>query len=521
MTTSIAPARSGIRQGRGPFGYVVRSEWTKFRTVRGWSFALVLAIVVTLLFSYLTAAGSHSGTCTGVGVCTTGHPFVPTGPDGEAVADEYEFVGRALTGDGATTVRVTALTGLISTLPPNAAGVLSHTRPSLASWAKAGILVTSSTKQGSAYAAVMVTGSHGVRFQYDYTHDRAGMPGPVSVAAPRWLRLVRSGDTLTGYDSTDGTNWSEIGTAHLARLPSVVQVGLFVTSPASYDQANNGRPTLATASFDQVSIQGQGASSAWRGQSIGSKDFYSTLGSGGYHRAGDSFVVSGSGDIAPGVIVGGGGASAGSGSLFLGLMVELIVVIVVAALFITSEYRRGLIRTTFTATPRRGRMLAAKAIVIGTATFVTALVATLAAIPLSEHILRANGNYLFPVNSVTELRIVVGVTALVAVAAIAVVALGTILRSNAAAITVGIVLFVLPYILASIISGAAVWLLRLTPAAAFAVLGALPRSAQVSYPYTFANGYYPLVPWAGFGVLCAYAVVALAVATFVLQRRDA
>ena len=43
----------------------------------------------------------------------------------------------------------------------------------------------------------------------------------------------------------------------------------------------------------------------------------------------------------------------------------LIAVVVVAAMFITAEYRRGLIRITLAASPRRGRVLAAKAVVIG------------------------------------------------------------------------------------------------------------------------------------------------------------
>ena len=64
---------------------------------------------------------------------------------------------------------------------------LTATRPGLAAWAKAGILLTPTTKQGSPYAAVMATGSHGVRFQYDYTHDQPGLPGTVTSASPRWL----------------------------------------------------------------------------------------------------------------------------------------------------------------------------------------------------------------------------------------------------------------------------------------------------------------------------------------------
>jgi hypothetical protein len=65
-------------------------------------------------------------------------------------------------------------------------------------------MIKASTTPGSAYAAMMVTGSHGVRMQDDYIHDVAGLSGTVSPSAPRWLRLTRAGDTVTGYDSLDG-----------------------------------------------------------------------------------------------------------------------------------------------------------------------------------------------------------------------------------------------------------------------------------------------------------------------------
>ena len=83
---------------------------------------------------------------------------------------------QPLTGDGTLTARITSLTGLIYDGPTNRAPTLAHTQPGLAAWAKAGILLTPSTKQGSAYAAVMATGSHGIRFQYDYTHDSPACP---------------------------------------------------------------------------------------------------------------------------------------------------------------------------------------------------------------------------------------------------------------------------------------------------------------------------------------------------------
>jgi ABC-type transport system involved in multi-copper enzyme maturation permease subunit len=63
-------------------------------------------------------------------------------------------------------------------------------------------------------------------------------------------------------------------------------------------------------------------------------------------------------------------------------------------------------------------------------------------------------------------------------------------------------------------------LLRLTPAAAFAIQQSIPAYPQVSGIYTPALGFYPLGPWTGFGVLCAYAALALGLATYLLRRRD-
>jgi ABC-type transport system involved in multi-copper enzyme maturation permease subunit len=99
-----------------------------------------------------------------------------------------------------------------------------------------------------------------------------------------------------------------------------------------------------------------------------------------------------------------------------------------------------------------------------------------------------------------------------------------VLRRSAGAVTAVIVVIVLPYILgiASVLPvGAENWLLRVTPAAAFAVQQSLPAYPQVTAGYTPTAGYYPLAPWAGFAVLCAWAALGLALATVLLRRRDA
>jgi ABC-type transport system involved in multi-copper enzyme maturation permease subunit len=525
MSSLLQPCRSGS------FRAALRAEWTKFRTVRGWMIGLVFAALMVVLFTFLQANGKHAGYCTtpNPSSCVTGHQYVPTGPSGEAVADTYELVAKRLAGDGTITARITTLAGRIWAGPANEAPTLADTHPGLTSWVKAGLLVTPSTRQGASYAAVMATGGHGIRFQYDYTHDQAGLPGSISGTAPRWLRLTRTGDTITGYDSSDGTSWQRIGSAHLTGLPRTVHVGLFATSPT----ASEGSATQASAYFDHVAVgslatgAARAASGPWRGAGIGTgpHDSYTTLGNGGYRLARDSIVVTGSGDIAPAVAS--AGADTASDSLLFGLVIALIVLIVIGTMFITSEYRRSLIRTTFAATPDRGRVLAAKAVVIGGVAFAVGAVASAAAIPLGEHVMSANGNYIFPADSLTVARVIAGSGALVALTAVAVLGIGTMLRRSAGAILAGVLVFVLPTFTGPGIIGptssgsAATWLYRVTPAAGFSMLGLLPRSGLVSYPYTMANGYYPLAPWAGLLVLGAYAAVALFAARVVLRRRDA
>jgi len=496
---------------------VIRAEWVKFRTVRGWVVGLTVAVVLCVAFTFLVANGTHSGICTGSGTtCRSGHPAVPTGPGGQAVADTYEYLSRPLTGNGTLTAQVTSLTGLVSTNPSDVAPSLSATRPGVAGWAKAGLLLTPATAQGSAYAAVMVTGGHGVRFESGYTHDRPGS------LAPRWVRLSRSGSTITGYESADGRSWHQVGAARLPGLPATVNVGLFVTSPVSF-RGQAGHPTQATGTFHQITMTGA-TSGGWQshGVGMGPADFYPTLGTGSAQPSGDGFALTGSGDIAPAVVQGLLGTDTAASSLLLGLIIALIVLIVIAALYITAEYRRGLIRTTFTAVPQRGRILAAKAIVIGAVAFVVGAVAAAAAVPVGERILTGNGDYVFPIGVAGLTRIVIGCGLVTALTAVAVLGLGTILRRSAGAVSAGIAVFIVPYLVGSSLSGGAeTWLFRLTPAAGFSVLDALPRSDLVDYPYTFANGYYPLAAWAGLLVLAAYTAAVLITAGLLLNRRDA
>jgi hypothetical protein len=121
-------------------------------------------------------------------------------------------------------------------------------------------------------------------------------------------------------------------------------------------------------------------------------------------------------------------------------------------------------------------------------------------------------------------RVIVGTAALLAVAAVLAVGIGSVLRRSAGAVAAVIVLVVLPYLLAvaSVLPvGPAQWLLRITPAAGFAIQQSTPEYHHVMSAYTPATGYYPLSPLAGFAVLAAWAALAMGLAIVLVRRRDA
>jgi ABC-type transport system involved in multi-copper enzyme maturation permease subunit len=472
------------------FARLLRAEFTKFRTIRAWIITLSATVVVFVLLSFLSAFESRAPA-----------GAVPVGPGGEAVSDTYMFVHQALAGDGTLTARLTSLSG----------------EPGLPPWAKAGIILEPDTNQGTAYAAAMVTGAHGVRMQNDYTHDTPGLPGHVGPSSPRWLRLSRAGDIITDYDSADGTHWTEIGTARLAGLPRTVQIGLFVTSPDYFAAgASAGTPSVSTASFDQVSAHGDLPRRSWTGEAVAGS--YPVPSAPTWKQASaNAFTITGSGDIAPlvGDILSAQWAGA---SIVNGTIAALLIVIVLATLFATSEYRRGLIRTTLTASPRRGQVLAAKAIIVGSLAFAAGAAATALAEVITRHVLAANGSYLFPQSAPDLARVIIGTGLLLGLAAAMAAALGIMLRRAVVAVAAGIVLLVLPGVLGSQSGN---WLMRFTPTAAFAIQATLPRSNLVTSTYTPPNGYFPISPWAGLAVLAAYTAAALGAAMWLLRRRDA
>ncbi len=173
MTTgAVALHHSPPTQERDSFWHLVHAEWTKFRTVRGWVIAVLVTIAAITAFVFVATDVSHS--CVGPGG-PSACPAQPSGPGGVPVLDAFYFAHQPVTGNGSITVQVTSLTGQVEV--GQAGNGAPHFGPGLQPWSKAGIIIKENTTQGSAYAAMMVTGSHGARMQWDETRQTRRLSG--------------------------------------------------------------------------------------------------------------------------------------------------------------------------------------------------------------------------------------------------------------------------------------------------------------------------------------------------------
>jgi hypothetical protein len=478
-----------------PTSRLLRREWAAFRRPAR-LIALAAAAVTVIGLGLLASAGVRAE-------CPGPCPPTPVAADGTIVSDRFWFYHRDLGPEGSITARMTAMTGTITYPPPDHDEIV----PGLVPWAKAGIIIKDGLRQGSPYAALMMTGGHGVRLQYNYQHDIAGGQGG---SPERWLRLIRSGDTITASESSDGRQWGTVGTVALDGLPEVVQVGLFATSPGDLTLRKVGlggaieevRFTQANGVFDNVTVEG-GATGAWLSDPVGEMnhtDWEKHHNPSGAVEDDGVVTVSGTGDIGPR-----GEDGPGFNFPLLGLVFALIIVTVVAARFGAGTVREAPDRPT----------IAARAVVLGAATFVTGVVAVGVALVVGRMLLASNGVTTPPPPALINGRVITGLAMVVALGAVLTYGLGVWLRRGWAAILLGLSLIVLPYGLAALpllADPVAEWLLRVTPAAGFAVQQTAVEYAQVTAHYVPSAGYFPLPWWAGLAVLGAYTAAVLRLA---------
>ena len=244
------------------------------RSVYGRLIAVCFVLTAVMLPSEAAAQSLPSGWTSGdvgspamAGTATySGSTFTVEGAGADVwdPSDQFRFVYRQVSGDVTIIARVASLENVHA-------------------WTKGGVMIRESLTGNSRHAFVLASPGKGIAFQRRATSGGTSASTAVTGAAPVWLRLERNGSTFTASRSSNGTSWTQVGTATIS-MGSSVYVGLAVTS---HDPAQR-----ATATFSNVAVnQGGGAlPTGWTGANIGNPAV-----AGSASHASGTFTVRGAG----------------------------------------------------------------------------------------------------------------------------------------------------------------------------------------------------------------------------------
>lgn len=141
--------------------------------------------------------------------------------------DQFHFAYRSWSGDGEITARVMEV-------------------PRTHNHAKAGVMFRESLDADSANVVMEILANAGAEFQYrQNTGAKTSYKVTKKIKAPHYVRLIRVGDTFTGYRSSDGTAWTLQGSVTVP-MKQGIYLGLSVTA--------HNNEVLNTAIFDNVTI---------------------------------------------------------------------------------------------------------------------------------------------------------------------------------------------------------------------------------------------------------------------------
>jgi ABC-type transport system involved in multi-copper enzyme maturation permease subunit len=199
-------------------------------------------------------------------------------------------------------------------------------------------------------------------------------------------------------------------------------------------------------------------------------------------------------------------------SLFAFFQLGQLVLAVLGALAITSEYSTGMIRTSLTAQPRRGVVYAAKGIVFTAVALVVSLVTSFIAFFLGQALLASTGASA-TLSDPNVLRAIIGSALFVTLVGLIAFAIGAIVRHTAGAITIVIaVMFVIPIIVNLLPQNWRDDMVRFMPDSAGRVISVTVAGNQ--FPHLWSA-------WPQFAVTAIYAVVLLGVGGYLFRKRDA
>lgn len=197
----------------------------------------------------------------------------------------------------------------------------------------------------------------------------------------------------------------------------------------------------------------------------------------------------------------------------------LVVVMVMAALAITTEYRFSTIRATFQAIPNRNAVMLAKTSVVGLFAGMIGLVAAFGSLAISKAI-KPNAD--LALNTAFEWRTVAGVGLVYAISAVIAVAVGSLVRHSAGAISILLIYTQLVESLVSLIPKVGDDIQKWMPfnnANKFLTGNPDITGRPVSEGPGISNA--PLSPWWALAYFAGIALVFLITSLVVANKRDA
>jgi glucosylceramidase len=151
-----------------------------------------------------------------------------SGADIWGTADAFRYVYQTSSGDGSIIARVTSQ---LNTDP----------------WAKAGVMIRETTAAGSKCVAVLVTPGNGITFQWRSTDNGSSFnASQTGLTTPYWVKITRASNSFAAYYSSNGTNWTQLGSTQSISMATNVTIGLAVCS--------HNNSSLSTATMDNVSV---------------------------------------------------------------------------------------------------------------------------------------------------------------------------------------------------------------------------------------------------------------------------
>ncbi|HEY1665064.1 MAG TPA: ABC transporter permease [Trebonia sp.] len=196
-----------------------------------------------------------------------------------------------------------------------------------------------------------------------------------------------------------------------------------------------------------------------------------------------------------------------------GLFLGQLVIGVLGVLVITSEYSTGMIRTTLSTMPRRGTLIAAKALVFGLVALVTGLITSFISFFLGQALMSSH-HINASIGQPHVLRAVIGGALFLTACGLLAFGIGLLMRHTAGAIsTVVGLLFVLSILINFLPTSWQNHIDKWMPAVAGSSIITTIKQAPGNTPM--------FAPWIGFAIFCGYVAIALIAGLILFRKRDA